>query len=176
MTLETIAPLSDADSGLGGDHVDRPSATPYLGTRSSLFLWPHLRQRVQGRLSCHSETARPWRCIWPRSHGPWQRCSCFPTHGQAGWHSSAKLEVPDNITIVLLPSTRPQLCVTTGLSTVFTTYHDILDRCCEAWLSIDPARSCPIACAIGPYKPTDPLLPVEGLSRAPLVPFSARDS
>ena len=53
---------------------------------------------------------------------------------QAGWHSSAKLDVPDNITIVLFPARSPELnpveniwqssCATTG---------DIVDHCCEAW-------------------------------------------
>jgi len=62
---------------------------------------------------------------------------------QAGWHSSAKLEVPDNITIVLLPPRSPELnpvenvwqfvrdnCL---LNRVFTSYDDIVEHCCEAW-------------------------------------------
>jgi hypothetical protein len=35
---------------------------------------------------------------------------------QAGWHSSAKLEVPDNITIVLFPPRSPELELVTGTS------------------------------------------------------------
>jgi transposase len=62
---------------------------------------------------------------------------------QAGWHSSTKLEVPDNITIVLLPPRSPELNPVENVwqfmrdnwlsNRVFTSYDDIVDHCCEAW-------------------------------------------
>jgi len=62
---------------------------------------------------------------------------------QAGWHSSAKLAVPDNITIVLFPSRSPELNPVENVwqfmrdnwlsNRVFTSYDDIIDHCCEAW-------------------------------------------
>jgi transposase len=62
---------------------------------------------------------------------------------QAGWHSSAKLKVPDNITIVLFPSRSPELNPVENVwqfmrdnwlsNRVFASYDDIVDHCCEAW-------------------------------------------
>jgi len=62
---------------------------------------------------------------------------------QAGWHSSPKLEVPDNISIVLLPPRSPELNPVENiwqfmrgnwlLNRVFTSYDDIVEHCCEAW-------------------------------------------
>jgi transposase len=62
---------------------------------------------------------------------------------QAGWHSSAKLDVPDNITIVLFPSRSPELNPVENVwqflrdnwlsNRVFTSHDDIVDHCCEAW-------------------------------------------
>jgi len=81
---------------------------------------------------------------------------------QAGWHSSAKLEVPDNITIVLFPPRSPELNPVENVwqfmrdnwlsNRVFTSYDDIIDHCCEAWNKLvdRPWTTCPSACAIGP--------------------------
>jgi transposase len=62
---------------------------------------------------------------------------------QAGWHSSAKLDVPDNITIVLFPSRSPELNPVENVwqfmrdnwlsNRAFTSHDDIVDHCCEAW-------------------------------------------
>jgi transposase len=62
---------------------------------------------------------------------------------RAGWHTTAKLTVPKNITIILLPSRSPELnpmenvwqyMRQTWLSNrVFETYADILDAGCTAW-------------------------------------------
>ena len=61
---------------------------------------------------------------------------------RAGWHTTAKLTVPKNITIILLPSRSPELnpmenvwqfMRQTWLSNrVFETYGDILDAGCTA--------------------------------------------
>ena len=57
---------------------------------------------------------------------------------QAGWHSSAKLDVPDNITIVLFPSRSPELNPVWQFmrdnwlsNRVFKGHDDIVDACCE---------------------------------------------
>lgn len=62
---------------------------------------------------------------------------------RAGWHTTAKLKVPKNLTILLLPSKSPELnpmenvwqyMRQTWLSNrVFETYGDILDAGCKAW-------------------------------------------
>ena len=62
---------------------------------------------------------------------------------QAGWHLSPKLKVPDNITLLPLPSKSPELNPVETVwqymrdnwlsNRVFSSYPDILDHCCEAW-------------------------------------------
>ena len=61
---------------------------------------------------------------------------------QAGWHGSAKMVVPDNITLLPLPPSRPELNPVenvwhfirdTWLSNrIFSTYDGIVDHCCFA--------------------------------------------
>ena len=62
---------------------------------------------------------------------------------QAGWHTSTKLEVPDNITIVTLPPRSPELNPVENIwqfmrdnwlsNRMFKSYDDIVDHCCDAW-------------------------------------------
>ena len=62
---------------------------------------------------------------------------------QAGWHTAAKLQVPDNISIVLLPPKSPELNPTENTwqfirdnwlsNRVFRCYDDIIEHCCHAW-------------------------------------------
>ena len=62
---------------------------------------------------------------------------------QAGWHLSANLVVPENISILPLPPRSPELNPVENLwqflrdnylsNRVFTSYDDILDHCCNAW-------------------------------------------
>jgi len=62
---------------------------------------------------------------------------------QAGWHSSEKLDLPDNISIVLLPPKSPELNPTENTwqfmrenwlsNRVFKSGDDIVDHCCYAW-------------------------------------------
>jgi transposase len=62
---------------------------------------------------------------------------------QAGWHSSARLTVPDNISIVLLPAKCPELNPQENIwqfmrdnwlsNRVFRSYDAIVDHCCDAW-------------------------------------------
>ena len=62
---------------------------------------------------------------------------------QAGWHTSGKLEIPDNITLMPLPPRAPELNPVENIwqfmrdnwlsNRVFTSYDNIVDLCCEAW-------------------------------------------
>ncbi len=62
---------------------------------------------------------------------------------QAGWHLSAALIVPTNITLLPLPPTCPELNVMENVwqfmrdtwlpNGLFTTCDDIVALCCEAW-------------------------------------------
>lgn len=61
----------------------------------------------------------------------------------AGWHGSAALAVPDNITLLTLPPYSPELNPVENVwaylranklaITVFETYDDIVDASCTAW-------------------------------------------
>lgn len=71
---------------------------------------------------------------------------------QAGWHTSPKLEVPDNITLLPLPPRSPELNPVENIwqfirdnwlsNRVFKSYDDIVALCCEAWNKLidDPDR------------------------------------
>ena len=62
---------------------------------------------------------------------------------QAGWHTSGKLDVPANVSILALPSRAPELNPVENVwqfmrdnwlsNRVFSSYDDIVDHCCEAW-------------------------------------------
>ena len=62
---------------------------------------------------------------------------------RAGWHTTGKLNVPKNLTIILLPSKSPELNPVENIwqymranwlsNTVFENYDAIVDAACEAW-------------------------------------------
>ena len=62
---------------------------------------------------------------------------------RAGWHTTEKLDVPKNITIILLPSRAPELNPAENIwqylrdnwlsNRVFEDYEDILDAATDAW-------------------------------------------
>ena len=62
---------------------------------------------------------------------------------QAGWHTSIKLDVPANITIVPLPPKCPELNPQENVwqfmrdnwlsNRVFASYDNLVDHCCDAW-------------------------------------------
>ncbi len=70
----------------------------------------------------------------------------------AGWHTSAELEVPDNITLLSLPPYAPELNPVENIwqylrqnklaIRLFQTYDDIVEACCQAWLDFiaEPGR------------------------------------
>jgi hypothetical protein len=77
--------------------------------------------------------------------------SCLVTPGahavvlldQAGWHTSDKLPIPDNLTLMPLPAKSPELNPVENVwqflrdnwlsNRVFDSHRDILDHCCFAW-------------------------------------------
>ena len=62
---------------------------------------------------------------------------------QAGWHTSTKLPVPGNLTLLPLPAKCPELNPAENVwqfmrdnwlsNRVFASYSDILDHCCFTW-------------------------------------------
>ena len=62
---------------------------------------------------------------------------------QAGWHTSGKLDIPDNITLLPLPPRSPELNPVENVwqflrdnwlsNRVFSSHDDIVDHCCDAW-------------------------------------------
>jgi len=62
---------------------------------------------------------------------------------RAGWHTTGKLKVPTNLTIILLPSRSPELNPVENIwqylranwlsNTVFEDYNAIIDAGCKAW-------------------------------------------
>jgi transposase len=70
----------------------------------------------------------------------------------AGWHTASKLNVPDNITPIFLPSRAPELNPVENVwqyprqnwlsNTVFENYDAIIEAACVAWrkLTADPQR------------------------------------
>jgi len=61
---------------------------------------------------------------------------------RAGWHTTGKLEIPSNISIIALPAKCPELNPVENIwqfmrdnwlsNRVFTSYDNIVDHCCEA--------------------------------------------
>lgn len=62
---------------------------------------------------------------------------------QAGWHTSKKLAVPDNITLLPLPPRSPELNPVENIwqfmrdnwlsNRIFKSYDEIVAHCCQAW-------------------------------------------
>jgi transposase len=62
---------------------------------------------------------------------------------RAGWHTTARLVVPKNLTLIFLPSRAPELNPAENVwqylrqnwlsNRVFDTYEAIIDAACEAW-------------------------------------------
>ncbi len=99
------------------------------------------------------------------------RCAAPGTHGivvldQAGWHTTGKLRLPTNVSLLALPPKSPELNPAenvwqflrqTKLSNrIFDGYEAIVTAACEAWNSLiaDPAGSNPSEPASGPSSVT----------------------
>jgi hypothetical protein len=111
--------------------------TPFCSVRSALHA---IRAR---RLSCRLPIRLPCRPISSRSAGAWHRAHALVLLDRAGWHTTHKLKLPANLTLLHLPPRSPELNPTenvwqylrqTWLSNrVFDSYAHICDACCEAW-------------------------------------------
>jgi transposase len=65
---------------------------------------------------------------------------------RAGWHTTAHLTVPDNVTPIFLPSRAPELNPVENVwqylrgnwlsNRVFDTYEDIIEAACHAWMKL----------------------------------------
>jgi len=65
---------------------------------------------------------------------------------RAGWHTTSKLDMPDNITPIFLPSRAPELNPVENVwqylrqnwlsNTVFENYDAIIDAACAAWRNL----------------------------------------
>jgi transposase len=68
---------------------------------------------------------------------------------RAGWHTTGKLDLPDNITPIFLPSRAPELNPVENVwqylrqnwlsNTVFENYDAIVDAACTAWRNLTPS-------------------------------------
>ncbi len=75
-------------------------------------------------------------CIEPEAHG-------VVLMDRAGWHTTGNLNIPANMTIILLPSRSPELNPVENIwqymrqnwlsNSVFDSYEAILDAGCTAW-------------------------------------------
>jgi transposase len=73
---------------------------------------------------------------------------------QAGWHTAKALKIPENISLLYLPSYSPELNAIERLwgylkshylsNRVYTDYEDLLNTCRDAWNKITPERFCTI--------------------------------
>jgi transposase len=123
---------------------------PTLGTaRSADALGLHLR----GHLPGPGDRRRPRPAARQyRRHGfasgrnlpnGYAGSPCCSATDQAGWHLSAKLDIPDNITLMPLPPKSPELNPVENIwqfirgnwlsNRVFQSYDDIVDHRCFAW-------------------------------------------
>ena len=65
---------------------------------------------------------------------------------RAGWHTTAKLNLPKNVTPIFLPSRAPELNPVENVwqylranwlaNRVFDTYEEIIDAACQAWRNL----------------------------------------
>jgi transposase len=65
---------------------------------------------------------------------------------QAGWHTTGKLLIPPNITLLSLPPRSPELNPVENIwqfmrdnwlsNRIFKSYEDIVNLCCEAWIKL----------------------------------------
>ena len=71
---------------------------------------------------------------------------------RAGWHTTAKLHIPENLSIILLPSRSPELNPVENIwqylrqnwlsITVFDSYEAIIDAACAAWNKLTAEPHC----------------------------------
>jgi transposase len=123
----------------------RPSAPRDQRTRSTYIfgaICPKLG-KAAGLILPHCNSAAMTLHLKEISHAVAPGAHAVLLVDQAGWHTSAKLEIPENITILPLPPRAPELNPVENVwqymrdnwlsNRVFKSYDDILTHCCEAW-------------------------------------------
>jgi len=93
---------------------------------------------------CPDATPKRWAPIWRKSApavDPGAHAVLIVD--RAGWHTTAKLRPPENITILPLPSKAPELNPVENVwqfmrdnwlsNRIFESYDQIVDLCCDAW-------------------------------------------
>ena len=91
-------------------------------------------------LSVRREELEPGSCSPSATARPWP---CVVLLDQAGWHTSAKLDVPANISLLPLPPKAPELNPVEIIwrflrdnwlsNRIFASEHEIVDHCSYAW-------------------------------------------
>ena len=66
---------------------------------------------------------------------------------QAGWHTTDKLKIPENLTLLPIPPASPELNAAENIwqylrqtylsNRVFKGYDEIIDTCCDAWRRLE---------------------------------------
>ena len=82
---------------------------------------------------------------------------------RAGWHITSKLNVPENISPIFLPSRAPELNPVENVwqylrqnwlsNTVFENYNAIVDAACDAWRKLIAQPGHPVTFGIIPRLP-----------------------
>jgi hypothetical protein len=128
-----------------GEARHSPERAAGSANRIDLYLRCHLPETGQGRgsdpalLQYRSDEPTPReiaKAVAPGAHA-------VLLVDQAGWHLSARLLIPANITILALPPKCPELNPVENIwqymrenwlsNRVFKSYDDIVDHCCYAW-------------------------------------------
>ncbi len=111
----------------------------------NLCIRGHLPRPRQRGCSCFAQSQYKCHTVTSGRDQPkhYQRGAAVVLMDQAGWHTTAKLKLPDNITILLLPSRSPKLNPVENIwqylrqnwlsNRSFENYQEIVDAACNAW-------------------------------------------
>ncbi len=123
----------------------RPAGPPIGAIAAPVCSAPSVRLTARGRRSCRLGRApKPCRCPRMRSAAmSLARCMAVIPMDRAGWRTTGKLEVPKNLTIILLPSRSPERNPVENIwqylranwlsNRVSEDYKPIINTGCEAW-------------------------------------------
>ena len=121
------------------------SPTGRSALRERLSLWRHLSARGVGAALAlpFADTEAMQLHLEEISRHVAESAHAVLLLDRAGWHTTAKLDVPRNITPIFLPSRAPELNPVENVwqflrgnwlsNLVFETYDDIIDAACDAW-------------------------------------------
>jgi DDE superfamily endonuclease len=140
-----VGQKNKADPSVGQTRYARPRAPHHQRTISGYIVGAICPAKGKG-----AGLVMPW-CDTPAMQAHLHEISAAVAPGahaviildQAGWHMSARLEVPGNITLLPLPPRSPELNPQENVwqflrdnwlsNRIFSSYDDIVDHCCKAW-------------------------------------------